>query len=64
MSEYAEFLNTVIPTEIAKSLCNEYELTYHDSMTFRDALNAALLREVKKGSKKAAALAQKYNIHG
>ncbi len=63
MNKYAEFLNTIIPTEIARSLCNEYELTYHDSMTFRDALNAALLREVKKGSKEAAALAEKHNIH-
>lgn len=58
-----KFLNTVIPTEIAKDMCIIYNIEFKTNMTFKDALYAAVIREAKSGTQEAIKLAKKYGIY-
>lgn len=58
-----KFLNTVIPTEIAKDMCIIYNIEFKANMTFKDALYAAVIREAKSGNQEAIKLAKKYGIY-
>lgn len=57
-----DFLQKVIPPEVAAELSEQYGVELMPGATFRDALNAKLLQMSADGDQEAAAMARRYGL--